>query len=83
MELSKEYQQQLKKGLDLVNFDVFRILPQKPNVAAVILRSKQPDREHLWCVQHLGTGWYFDTYAQAVDYCKNRRWNHPATQTNK
>ena len=79
MELSKAYQQQLKKGLDLVNFDVFRILPQKPNVAAVILRSKQPDREHLWCVQHLGTGWYFDTYAQAVDYCKNRRWNNPAT----
>ena len=79
MELSKEYQQHLKKGLDLVNFDVFRILPQKPNVAAVILRSKQPDREHLWCVQHLGTGWYFDTYAQAVDYCKNRRWNNPAT----
>ena len=82
MELSKEYQQQLKKGLDLVNFEVFRILPQKPNVAAVILRSKQPDREHLWCVQHLGTGWYFDTYAQAVDYCKNRRWNHPVTQKN-
>ena len=83
MELSKEYQQQLKKGLDLVNFDVFRILPQKPNVAAVILRSKQPDREHLWCVQHLGTNWYFDTYAQAVDYCKNRRWNNPATQKNR
>ena len=83
MELSKAYQQQLKKGLDLVNFDVFRILPQKPNVAAVILRSKQPNREHLWCVQHLGTGWYFNTYAQAVDYCKNRRWNYPATQKNK
>ena len=30
MELSKEYQQQLKKGLDLVNFDVFRILPEAP-----------------------------------------------------
>ena len=80
MELSKAYQQQLKKGLDLVNFDIFRILPQKPNVAAVILRSKQPNREHLWCVQHLGTGWYFNTYAQAVDYCKNRRWNNPATK---
>lgn len=83
MELSKEYQQQLKKGLDLVNFDVFRILPQKPNVAAVILRSKHPDREHLWCVQHLGTGHYFSSYAEAVDYCKNRRWNYPATQKNK
>ena len=82
MQLSKEYQEQLKKGLDLVNFDVFRILPQKPTVAAVILRSKQPDREHLWCVQHLGTGHYFSSYAEAVDYCKNRRWNHPATQKN-
>ena len=83
MELSKEYQQQLKKGLDLVNFDVFRILPQKPNVAAVILRSKHPDREHLWCVQYLGTGHYFSSYAEAVDYCKNRRWNYPKTQKNK
>ena len=83
MELSKEYQQQLKKGLDLVNFDVFRILPQKPNVAAVILRSKHPDREHLWCVQYLGTGHYFSSYAEAVDYCKNRRWNYPATQKNR
>ena len=66
-----------------MNFDIFRILPQKPRAAAVILRSKRPDQEHLWYVQYLGTSWYFDTYSQAVDYCKKRRWTHPANLNNQ
>ena len=78
MELNKEYQQQLRQGLDLMNFDLIRVLPQKPRVAAVILRSKRPDQEHLWCVQHLDTRWYFDTFTQTIDYCKKRGWTHPA-----
>ena len=76
MELNKEYQQQLRQGLDLMNFDLIRILPQKTNVAAVILRSKQPDQKNPWCVQYLGNGHYFNTYAQAIDYCKKRGWTN-------
>lgn len=30
---------------------------------------------HLWCVQHLGSGHYFHTFADLAAYCERRGWD--------
>ena len=74
MEICQEQKKYLWIGLDLDNFEVFQVLPQSSNEAAIIMRCKHPDWGKLWCIEHLGTGQYFDTYAQMLDYCAARQW---------
>ena len=38
------------------------------------MRCKHPDWGKLWCIEHRGSGQYFDTYAQMLDYCAARQW---------
>ena len=72
--ISKEQERYLWKGLDLENFDVVQVLPQKKNEAAIILRRKNLDRGSLWCVAYRGSGYYFQTYAQMRTFCAARKW---------
>ncbi len=74
MEVNQEQEKYLWNGLDLENFEVIQVLPQSKNIAAIIMRCKHPDWGKLWCIEHRGTGRYFDTYGQMLNYCAARRW---------
>ena len=74
MKHRKKHEKHLWPGLDLENFDVIHILPQSKNVAAIIMRCRHPDREKIWCVEYLGSGYYFSTYTQMASHCAARHW---------
>ena len=74
MQICQEQEKHLWNGLDLENFEVIHVLPQSDDHAAIIMRSKSSDWGKLWCIQHRGTGRYFNTYAQMLDYCAARQW---------
>jgi hypothetical protein len=70
----KKLTRYLWKDLDTVNFDVISIIPQNHLNAVIIMRDKRSFSKYLWCVQHLGTGHYFETRKQMVAYCHTRKW---------
>lgn len=73
MDLEVLKQKYLWDGLDLDQYDVFSILPQDNMFAAIIMRDKEP-RPYPWVAEFRGSGFYFQTYKQIMDYCKKRNW---------
>lgn len=74
--MGKELQlpQHLMKSLDLINFDVIRIISLSKLYPAVIMRDKRSDAKAYWCVQHRGSGYYFQTLKEVTNYLITRNW---------
>jgi len=64
----------LKKSLDLMNFEIIKIISPKNRYPVIIMRDKRKDAKDHWCVQHQGSGYYFRTLKEVKDYCKTRNW---------
>lgn len=61
----------LWKGLDLERYSVFKIIPQDEDNAAIIMYCNDKDNPH-WCVEYLGSGHYFSTFGELVNYYNSR-----------
>lgn len=61
----------LWKGLDLKRYSVVKIVPQDEHNAVIIMFSNDPNDPH-WCMEYMGSGHYFDTIDQLLDYYYSR-----------
>ena len=57
---------QIKSGLDLNNFEVIDLILKKYPV--VFMKDKRPESKLKWCIQYKGSGHYFETYNELLDY---------------
>lgn len=64
----------LWEGLDLKNFEVIGIHPQTQDRAVIIMYDKRADSKKRWCLQFRGSGRYFETAEEALDYFRSRGW---------
>lgn len=60
-------------GLDFYRYEILRIIPKTDRCAVVIQRCREPENLH-YCVQYGGSGKYFSTWPEVVDYY-TRRWH--------
>lgn len=74
MENKCEQEQYLWDGLDLENYDIIGIHPQTTGQAVIIMRDNREDSLRPWCLQYRGTGRYFETAEDAIQYFKSRGW---------
>lgn len=58
-------------GQDFYRYEILRIIPKTDRCAVVILRSKAPEKLH-YCVQYGGSGKYFSTWPEVVEYYEGR-----------
>ena len=65
-------------GLDLVNFDIVEVLPQRRGLEPIIMRDKRQGAYYPWCVQYAGNGHYFFSRPELEAYCRQRKWRVPA-----
>ena len=61
----------LWNGLDLVKYEVRKIIPQNQSDAVVIMQSHIPSDKH-WCLEYRGSGHYFSTFSELETYYKHR-----------
>ena len=60
-------------GLNLDRFAVVAIWPQNAREAAILMRSQYPAADPApWCVEYRGSGRYFKTAGEAMDYSAAR-----------
>ena len=64
----------LKRGIDLENFEVKRIISKTTKIPVFIMKDSRADAFNPWCVQYRGTVHYYRTEEEAYDYCASRRW---------
>lgn len=63
----------LHEGLDLDRFAVVAIWPQTARRVVILMRSRYPADDPVpWCVQYRGSGYYFKSQGEAVNYCEKR-----------
>lgn len=74
MEKEKQLPKHLKKSLDLENFEVIRIISLGDLHPVVVMRDKRADSKGHWCIQHRGSGYYFQTLKEVTDYLIKRNW---------
>lgn len=64
----------LRKSLDLESFEAIRIVSLDDLHPAVVMRDKRLGSKRRWCVQYLGSGYYFQTLKETTDYMVTRNW---------
>lgn len=69
-----ELPKNLKKSLDLKNFEIIGIILLENKHPVIIMRDKRKDAKARWCIQHQGSGYYFQSYTETKDYCNTRNW---------
>ncbi|QGG47403.1 hypothetical protein [Heliorestis convoluta] len=74
MARENELPEPLRKSLDLENFEVIRIIPKDDLHPVVVMRDKRAESKGHWCIQHRGSGYYFQTLKEATDYLITRNW---------
>lgn len=61
----------LWNGLDLVKYEIRKIIPQNQSDAVVIMQTRMPSDKH-WCLEYRGSGHYFSTFAELETYYKHK-----------
>ena len=69
MKKATEY---LWAGLNLGCFAVVAIWPQNTQDAVVLMHSRKIGDPQPWCVEHRGSGCYFRSAGEAMNYCERR-----------
>jgi len=64
----------LRKSLDLKNFEVIRIISLDDLHPVVVMRDNRANSHKYWCVQHRGSGYYFQTLKEVNNYLIKRNW---------
>ena len=68
----KKAMEYLWTGLDLGRFAVVAIWPQNARDAVVLMRSRKTSDPQPWCLEYRGSGYYFGTAGEAMEYCERR-----------
>lgn len=64
----------LRKSLNLVSFEVIRVILLDDLNPVVVMRDKRAGSKRRWCVQYCGSGHYYQTLKAANDYMVTRNW---------
>lgn len=67
----KELSRYLWKGLNYDRYFVVKIIPQDEENAVIVMCSKDKEDPH-WCLEYMGSGKYFDTVIELIEYYKSR-----------
>ena len=59
-------------GLELGRFAVVAIWPQNAWDAVVLMHSRKIGDPLPWCLEYRGSGYYFGTAGEAMNYCERR-----------
>lgn len=74
MAIEHQISKHLRESLDLKNYDVIRIISLGDLHPVVVMRDKRAESRGHWCIQHRGSGYYFQTLKEVTDYLISRNW---------
>ena len=74
--MNKDLSRYLWEGLNYDRYEVIRIIPQNRDHAVIVMRCRD-EGDHHWCLQYCGSGHYFDTAQQLMDYYRSRKFRKP------